>query len=74
MMRINPLTQPSPNHPLNDEVNLLDVARTLLRIVAQLPKTEYSGDKSNGTIRQQITERELDDLPNPASEVSTSQG
>lgn len=58
----------------NNGTNLLDVSRTLLRIVARLPKTEYSEDKSNGHIRRQAAESQLDDLPDPASERSTSQG
>jgi hypothetical protein len=58
----------------NNGTNPLDVSRTLLRIVAGLPKTEYSEDKSNGPIRRQADEHELDDLPDPASEDSTSQG
>jgi hypothetical protein len=59
---------------LNNGTNLLDVSRTLLRIVARLPKTEYSEDKSNGPIRRQAAEDQLDDLPDPASDVDTSQG
>ena len=59
---------------LNNGTNLLDVSRTLLRIVARLPKTEYSEDKSNGPIRRQADELELGDLPDPASDVGTSQG
>ena len=59
---------------LNNGTNLLDVSRTLLRIVARLPKTEYSEDKSNGHIRRQAAESQLDDLPDPASDYDTSQG
>jgi hypothetical protein len=58
----------------NNGTNLVDVSRTLLRIVAQLPKTEYSGDKSNGHTRRQADEFQLDDLPDPASADDTSQG
>lgn len=47
---------------------------TLLRIVAQLPKNEYSEDRSNGHHRRQVEEREVNDLPNPASANDTSQG
>lgn len=64
----------APETQLNSSTNLLDVSRTLLRIVAQLAKNEYSEDKSNGHIRRQADERELGDLPNPASEKDTSQG
>ncbi len=58
----------------NNSTNLLDVSRTLLRIVAQLSKTEYSENKSNGPIRRQAAESQLDDLPDPASASDTSQG
>ena len=58
-----------------DEDFQLTLAQTLLRIVAQLQKTEYSESKSNGHYRQrQADELELDDLPNPASDTSTAQG
>jgi len=61
--------------PQTDErVNLENISRTLLRIVARLPKSEYHEDKSNGHNRRQADERELDDLPDPASDVATSQG
>ena len=61
--------------PQTDEgMNLENISRTLLRIVARLPKTEYHENKSNGHIRRQADERQLDDLPDPASEISTSQG
>jgi hypothetical protein len=59
---------------LNKGTNLVDVSRTLLRIVARLPKNEYSVSKSNGHIRRQVEERELNDLPDPASGNDTSQG
>ena len=58
----------------NNGTNLVDVSRTLLRIVARLPKNEYSVSKSNGHIRRQVEERELNDLPDPASAEDTSQG
>ena len=54
--------------------NLLDVSRTLLRIVAQLPKSRYSEDKSNGYNRRQVEVVVHNDLPDPASDDSTSQG
>jgi hypothetical protein len=57
-----------------DGINLETISRILLRIVAQLPKTEYSDSKSNGQYRRQAAERELDDLPDPASAEDTSQG
>jgi hypothetical protein len=57
---------------LNNGTNLVDVSRTLLRIVARLSKNEYSVSKSNGHIRRQVEVLEHPDLPDPASEVSTS--
>ena len=59
---------------LNKGTNLVDVSRTLLRIVARLPKNEYSVSKSNGHIRRQVEVLEYPDLPDPASDSSTSQG
>jgi hypothetical protein len=56
------------------QVNLENISRTLLRIVARLPKREYHDDKSNGHNRRQADEFPLDDLPDPASDVGTSQG
>ena len=58
----------------DERVNLEHISRTLLRIVARLPKREYHEDKSNGHNRRQADERELDDLPDPASDATTSQG
>ena len=58
----------------DSSINLEHISRILLRIVAQLPKNEYSEHKSNGQYRRQVEELELNDLPDPASEVSTSQG
>ncbi|MBE2182095.1 MAG: hypothetical protein IAE89_01605 [Anaerolineae bacterium] len=64
----------APETQLNNSTNLLDVSRTLLRIVALLSKNEYSEDKSDEHIQRQADEVELDDLPDPASDLSTSQG
>jgi hypothetical protein len=58
----------------NRGTNLLDVSLTLLRIVASLPESEYSDRKTNGPIRRQAAEDQLDDLPDPASDSGTSQG
>ena len=69
-LKPEPLQEKQPNNG----TNLVDVSRTLLRIVAQLPKNEYSVPKSNGHNERQVEERELHDLPDPASDVSTSQG
>jgi len=52
-------------------MNLESVYRSLLRIVARLDENEYT--ESNSLLRQ-TTEAVLDDLADPASDVSTSQG
>jgi len=56
---------PSPAEP----VNLVDVCRHLLRIVARLESSLYT----DPTLRQ-TAEVELDDPADPASDVSTPQG
>ena len=61
-------------HNQHDDIHLGQIAATLLRIVARLPKSEYHDVKSNGQDRQQAAESELDDLPDPASESDTAQG
>ncbi len=50
-------------------VNLEMVYRSLLRIIARLDEKQYT----QGMLRQ-TTEVELDDLADPASEISTTQG
>jgi hypothetical protein len=50
-------------------VNLETVYRSLLRIIARLDEKQYT----QGMLRQ-TTERELDDLADPASGMNTSQG
>ena len=58
----------------DDSINLENISRILLRIVAQLPKNEYSEHKSNGQYRRQVEVLEHPDLPDPASDDDTSQG
>ena len=53
------------NSQTNEGVNLETISRTLLRIVARLPKNEYSVSKSNGHIRRQVEVLEYPDLPDP---------
>jgi hypothetical protein len=78
--------EPTTNEPtsqLNREqaVNLEMVYRSLLRIASHLDISQSSGDVAHEAEKQytqgmlrQTTERELDDLANPASGVNTSQG
>jgi len=63
----------SQEKQLNNGTNLVEVSQTLLRIVARLSKNEYTESNSTKNGRQ-ATELELDNLSDPASEVSTSQG
>lgn len=65
----------SPNHIKTQQphsgqgVNLEIVYRSLLNIIARLDEKQYT----HGMLRQ-TTERELDDLADPASGISTTQG
>jgi hypothetical protein len=59
---------------LNNSTNLVDVSRTLLRIVAHLGKTQYTDDESTEIVLQQAEVRQHSDLSDPASDVGTTQG
>ena len=61
--------EPNPQLNRQSAESLEMIYRSLLRIVAQLPETQYT----QGTLRQ-TTEMELDDLADPASASNTSQG
>jgi len=71
-LKAEPKDNPS-NSQLNtgQGMNLETVYRSLLRIVARLDESEYT--ESNSLLRQ-TTEVVLDDLADPASDGSTSQG
>lgn len=58
----------------NNGTNLLDVSRTLLRIVAHLRETQYSEATSTELSEQQAKVRQHNDLPDPTSGCNTSQG
>ncbi|GAB5493718.1 MAG: hypothetical protein Phog2KO_39330 [Phototrophicaceae bacterium] len=66
------MTAPDQEKQADDSINLEYISRILLRIVAQLPKSEYS--ESIQQYRQQVEEVELNDLSDPASDLNTSQG
>ena len=56
-----------------DGINQLHVSRTLLRIVAELNEKQYTEGNSTQNGRQaEVVEH--NDLSNPASDVSTTQG
>ena len=71
---MNKLTIKNQEPQAVEGVNLENISRTLLRIVARLPKSGYSDVKSNGQNRRQAAEYVLDDLPDPASDSGTPQG
>ena len=57
----------------NKAINMMNISRTLLRIVARLPKNEYTKISSTEKGRQDEV-RIHNDLSDPASEDNTSQG
>lgn len=63
----------SQEKQLNNGTNLVDVSRTLLRIVARLPKNEYTENSSTKQGRQAEVFHHPD-LSDPASDEDTSQG
>lgn len=72
--RMHLKSEPSPQKQLNNNMNLVDVSRTLLRIVAHLSETQYSETTSTELSEQQAEVRQHSDLPDPASGHNTSQG
>jgi len=60
---------PRDSHSPAEPINLVDVCRHILRIVARLESSLYT----DPTLRQ-TAEVELDDPAHPASDVSTPQG
>lgn len=58
----------------NNGMNLVDVSRTLLRIVARLPKTQYSESVSTEKHERCARVRQHSNTPDPASASDTSQG
>lgn len=60
--------------PNPDEVNMVSVYRSVLEIVAHLQETQYSETTSTELSEQQAEVVVHNDLPDPASEFSTSQG
>lgn len=56
--------------PVNEErINLVNVCRQIMRIVARLETQSYTDD-----IERQTDEWGLDDLADPASDTNTTQG
>jgi len=69
-MNPKPKNKQRPNAvPQSDTIDIIQVCRQLLKIVAQLETSCYSEND-----KRQTVERELDDPADPASEVTTVQG
>jgi hypothetical protein len=66
-------TERRQDKQLNNGTNLVEISRTLLRIVARLSKTEYTESSSiqNGRQAEVVVHNDLSD---PASDEDTSQG
>lgn len=60
--------------PEDDGINLVKISKTLLHIVAQLRETQYTGSKSTEIVLRQAEVYHHSDLPDPASDVTTTQG
>lgn len=60
--------------PKDDGINLVNISKTLLHIVAQLRETQYTGSRSTKIVLRQAEVLDHSDLPDPASDSDTSQG
>lgn len=60
--------------PEDDGINLVNISKTLLHIVAQLRETQYTGSRSTEIVLRQAEVYHHSDLPDPASDVTTTQG
>ena len=55
-------------------INLVNISKTLLHIVAQLRETQYTDSRSTEIVLRQAEVYHHSDLPDPASDVTTTQG
>ncbi len=60
--------------PKDDGINLVNISKTLLHIVAQLHEKQYTGSRSTEIVLRQAEVYHHSDLPDPASDVTTTQG
>ncbi|MBL8166158.1 MAG: hypothetical protein JNJ61_29515 [Anaerolineae bacterium] len=66
---------PEPlEEPKDDGINLVNISKTLLHIVAQLHEKQYTGSRSTENVLRQAEVYHHSDLPDPASDVTTTQG
>ena len=70
MKRKSPNEQPVT---IEDGIDLVAASGIMLRVIADWQQSEYTEDSSTENGRQ-AEELELNDLSNPASEISTTQG
>lgn len=70
MKRKSPNEQPATTE---DSIDLVAASGVILRVIADWQQSEYTENSSTENGRQ-IEERQLNDLSNPASGVSTTQG
>ncbi len=60
--------------PKDDGINLVNISKTLLHIVAQLREKQYTDSRSTEIVLRQAEVYHHSDLPDPASDVTTTQG
>lgn len=60
--------------PEDDGINLVKISKTLLHIVAQLREKQYTRSRSTEIVLRQAEVYHHSDLPDPASDVTTTQG
>lgn len=60
--------------PKDDGINLVKLSKTLLHIVAQLREKQYTDSRSTEIVLRQAEVYHHSDLPDPASDVTTTQG
>lgn len=60
--------------PKDDGINLVKISKTLLHIVAQLREKQYTDSRSTEIVLRQAEVYHHSDLPDPASDVTTTQG
>jgi len=65
----DPIEQPEEPMKQTEGIDLLNAYRTVLRVLAQLESEEYTSD-----CERQADVSQHDDLPDPASAVTTRQG
>lgn len=68
------MTAKDHDDPMSEGINQVHLARTLLKIVAELPESGYSETTSTELSKQQADVVEHNDLPDLACEDKSPQG